>query len=413
MRHATRIRSYAWAVKGSLDAPPRALAFADEFLSVATATRLLVWRVPAQAGQYLPRCIFVGRLQDAGRSAEVLAMTWCPTSREELALVLSDKTVHIYVFPAEDPASLRTSDRLQSHFHPQHAVQVKYCPDGDRLALTTGCDTIEVLDIGDRRVPVSIGTLKCGRRNNGAVVLSFDWQDRDNLIAAIRIETGRVYIRSYTIPRGSQAWDEVYGEAIETERLLGVDADVMFNHGKLTAAVFDNQSNSVTIYLPDGDYRRIDCGFAPPPPGFPAVTLMDGGCGILMWQDGAIQLYDTRKAAVAQRLPGNAAGVMIAFIKVDNIYKQLVIATHEQGLSHRFTIYRGSTPKFTLGADIPTWVWTSLSIVLLAVVMIWGLQQTGYAQEELRSLATKAYETAEGARANLAAWHHANLQFRP
>ena len=92
MAHLSRLRPYTQVGAFTLKAPPLVIALADDFLSVATASSLLVWRV----GSGVPRCAFVGSLENSERSGEVLAMAWCPTSCDELALVLSDKTVQVY-----------------------------------------------------------------------------------------------------------------------------------------------------------------------------------------------------------------------------------------------------------------------------------------------------------------------------
>lgn len=46
---------------------------------------------------------------------------------------------------------MRQSNRLNSHFHPRHTVRIKYCPSGDRLALTTGSGIVEILDVPENK----------------------------------------------------------------------------------------------------------------------------------------------------------------------------------------------------------------------------------------------------------------------
>lgn len=62
----------------------------------------------------------------------------------------------------------------------------------------------------------------------------------------------------------------------------------------------------------DGTLRVVGCGFEPPPVGFPPVTIIHGGLGIILWKDGEVHLYDVGRDLVAQRLPGSPSGVLIA-----------------------------------------------------------------------------------------------------
>ncbi|KAI5821565.1 hypothetical protein K523DRAFT_203643, partial [Schizophyllum commune Tattone D] len=298
----------------------------------------------------------------------------------ELALVLSDKTIRIYRWPYLQPASMRQSNRLRSYFHPQHVVRVKYCPSGDRLALTTGSSTIEVLDIGENRVPTLLGVIECAR-GDGSVVLAFDWQDYTNLVAAIRTETGRIHVRKYTLPGSSDTWNELADDSIDIQRLKGIAADIIASQGKVTVAAYDELSASITVHLPDGESRVLSCGVYPLPSGFSPVTLVEGGRGVVIWQDGAVRLYDARGASAVQQLPSSPTGVLLAviiYVQVDSIYRQLVITNREQGPSHRVIIYHGDISPPTIWSSICTWSWMFFLAFVSATVTAILLQWSGY-----------------------------------
>ncbi|KAL1749737.1 hypothetical protein FB107DRAFT_267702 [Schizophyllum commune] len=310
-------------------------------------------------------------------------MAWCPTSCDELALVLSDKTVQVYKWPSSKHASMRQSNRLNSHFHPRHTVRIKYCPSGDRLALTTGSGIVEILDVPENKALKSLGVMDLGKRG-GAVILAFAWQDRATLVVVIRTEAGGVHIRRCTIPDDPQTWNGVL-ETVEVEnRLQGIYADVVVSHGKVVVATYDAHSASVMVQRSDGTLRVVGCGFEPPPVGFPPVTIIHGGLGIILWKDGEVHLYDVGRDLVAQRLPGSPSGVLIA---VDEVYEQLVVAKREQGPLHRITIYRGDLPTRNFWTAACSGLWMCITAMLLAAATALVLQWSGYDLEDLQSAA--------------------------
>ncbi|KAL1698389.1 hypothetical protein EV121DRAFT_266020, partial [Schizophyllum commune] len=301
-------------------------------------------------------------------------MAWCPTSCDELALVLSDKTVQVYKWPSSKHASMRQSDRLNSHFHPRHAVRIKYCPSGDRLALTTGSGVVEILDVPENKALKSLGVMDLGKRG-GAVILAFAWQDRATLVVVIRTQAGSIHIRRCTIPDDLKTWDGALASVDFENRLQGIYADIVVSHGKVVVATYDAHSASVMVQRSDGPLRVVACGFEPPPVGFPPVTIIHGGLGVILWKDGEVRLYDIGRDVVAQRLPGNPSGVLVA---VDEVYEQLVIAKRDQGPSHRIIIYRGDLPTRNFSTTVCSGLWMCTTAMLLATATALVLQWFGY-----------------------------------